>query len=251
MILATDLEEQNRPMRNTFTCISAHLVRSVRRGVHQARRGVHSARPHLHQARRGTPLAAARRRGFTLIELMVVVVIITIMTAIALPGISRRLNSSHTKEAADRIGDIYRSARLRALGRGAAVLVRYNAGVFTVREAIWGPTAAVGCQNLPIASCQTPTTRWDAASTEARDLETFDFAASGDFVVQANAGGVQPTVDVCFTPSGRSFSRTNVAALLVPMTAGVRFSVNHTGGGGFQRSVVVSPTGNARTVATP
>ncbi len=216
-----------KPMRNTFPCIYTHLSRSSWRGTRSLRQ------------RSG--------RGFTLIELMVVVVIITVLSAIALPGISRRLKSSRTKEAGDRIGDIFRSARLRALGRGAAILVRYDTGVFTVREAIWGPTANTGCENIPVASCLEPG-RWDDASTGARTLETFNFHGSGDFKVTADVG---TNLDVCFSPSGRTFSRVNSAIPLAPMVAGVSFTVDHTSGGGFQRSVVVSPTGNARTVATP
>ena len=52
---------------------------------------------------------------------MVVVVIITALAALAVPSILRQMRDRRTRQAAEEIASVYRQARLRALGRGAAV----------------------------------------------------------------------------------------------------------------------------------
>src|SRR5688572_2277518 len=79
-----------------------------------------------------------RARGFTLVELVAVVVIIAIVAALAMPSITSRLRERRVQQAAQTVAQIYSTARMRAMGRGAAVLVRYTAGEFQIREAIRG-----------------------------------------------------------------------------------------------------------------
>src|SRR5688572_14870591 len=94
-----------------------------RRGTRLALRG---ARLFVMAGRsnRGLPLGLAGVRGFTLIELCAVVLIITVFAAVAIPTAVSQLRDRRMQEAARRIGMVYRQARLRALGRGSAVLVR-------------------------------------------------------------------------------------------------------------------------------
>jgi type II secretion system protein H len=189
------------------------------------------------------------KRGFTLIEMMVVVVVITLSAAIAMPGIAKRMKTNRAKMAAEKIATIYRTARLRALGRGSAVLVRYNNGVFSTREGIQGvDRTATGCEPLPEPSCLLPSTRWDNTS-RSQSIETVDFVSSGDFTVSAQTTAVVTSLDICFSPSGRSFSRTVTTATLADMSAPVRFDLSRTDGVGVKRAIVVSPAGTARTVA--
>lgn len=194
------------------------------------------------RARRARP----PERGFTLIEMMVVVLIITLVAAIAVPAVSLRMKSNRTAQAAETISTIYRTAQAQAMGRGSAVLVRYNAGTFQILEGIVGVTDALGpdCAPLPESSCTVPPDRWDATSDRNQVVENYNFVASGDYAVTP----ITP-LDVCFTPSGRTW--WNDSGTLQRMNAPVTFTVSRTDSTGFDRVVVLSPTGAARVVAAP
>ncbi len=144
---------------------------------------------------------------------MVVVIIIGVLATLAVPTLLARMRSARTREAASQIGMIYTSARLHAMGRGAAVLVRYNgaAGSFEVREAITGDTSK-GCQMEPTTSCDND---WNAPSGSGPATwapvksAAFSSGAYKDMKTDMYLGSTaQATLDLCFTPMGRSFRRS-------------------------------------------
>jgi type IV fimbrial biogenesis protein FimT len=197
-----------------------------------------------------SPLVRKRRArsslGFTLIELMVVVVIIGILASLGVPTIVERLRERRANQAAQEIALLYRNARLRALGQGFAVLVSYNAATgFEVHEAMPFGGVTGGCNLQMPLSCTTNT--WAAAGTDYRVIGGFYATAYPDVteaVALAN-GTATGTLDLCFTPRGRTFFRTNSAAPLVPNTGVVNVAVTRTATGSV-RNVSVLPNGMAR-----
>lgn len=183
-----------------------------------------------------------------------VVVIIGITAALATPQVIQLMRERRGRQAAQEVALVYASARLRAMGRGAAVRVSYDktAGTFVVRESIEGQAATTrgqpSCANQPGMGCLT-TTAWD--DTDSRPIETVDLRGSTslNFAMLDAAGAEQTKFDVCFTPLGRSFSSTGGLAPTTPMTTPATFKVlsgvksERTF---YTRNVIILPNGTAR-----
>ncbi len=221
-----------------------------------------------------TPRPARRRagqRGFSLIELVVVVIIIAVLAVLAVPAITQRMRDRRVYQAAQEVVSIYRGARMRAMGRGAAVLVRYDAtknaaGSLIVQEAVRGTASTTDeCRRLPTSSCVLPTwttpagtdkgqftdnvlvSRFDPWNrSEYADVEIDMNGAPGD----SSNGNAVSQMDVCFTPLGRAFVRYSQSGTWVPL-AGVpsakiwRKDANGDANG-LTRTVMVMPNGAAR-----
>jgi type IV fimbrial biogenesis protein FimT len=205
--------------------------------------------------------SVAAQRGFTLIELMAVVVIITTLAVLAIPLVTEQLRDRRTQEAAERVASVYRNARMRAMGRGSSVMVRFSPGTrgrFDVLEGQRGTGDAPsgssdeGCAALPVSSCLAPD--WnDPDSDTRRELATLDLANRGEYdrvnITMENEGGSVTTLDVCFTPMGRAFFRTNTAQPLTPLTGTYVAEVFRAEGSdriGRTRQVLILPNGAAR-----
>ena len=180
---------------------------------------------------------------------MVVVLIIGILAAIALPQITARMRERRANQAAQQIALIYRNARLRAMGRGFSVLVNYNAGTGTFRVLETLPTGGLtDCTPRLPPSCTA--VNWTSA-TATRQVESFAPIASGadsgvTVTVTPKPGTAAASLlDLCFSPRGRTFSRTVAANALAPMTGTIDVTVGR-GVNTLQRHITVLPSGMAR-----
>ncbi len=173
---------------------------------------------------------------------MVVVTIIAILATIAVPSMALRIRDRRSQEAAQKVAAVYRTARLRAMGRGSAILVRFDSGTFDVYEAILGDAApSANCFNLPSSSC----TRTDWSSDQKRKATThFAVSERGEY------SGISITsattfLDVCFTPLGAAYQRTGSSDTLTPMAGARTFTVKRDAEG-IARTIAVLPNGVAR-----
>jgi type IV fimbrial biogenesis protein FimT len=190
-----------------------------------------------------------------LIELMVVVIIIGVLAAIAVPGVVERLRERRSSEAARRIASLYRGARVRALGRGAAVLVRFENQRFTVYEAVQGAAAPAGCALNPSASCLRA--GWaDSGANTRNEIGGFRYTdraeysdASVGVTVTGPAGTAAASLDICFTPVGQAYARTDLAAAFDPLVGVVGAAVTRSTGAALTHRVTVLPNGIAATSA--
>jgi len=210
---------------------------------------------------------ATKERGFSLVELSVVIVIIAVMAALGMPALARELRDRRVRQVAEEVATLYRDARLRAVGRGAAVLVTYSkaARAFAVREAVRGGPAS--CARLPSPSCTE--TLWASPATTvggSQELSSYGLDATGTEVtglkVQVDAPDASAEdisgLAVCFTPMGRAFvNYSGDTSALAPMTGVSLARIYRTVPGGttaigLERRVVILPNGQARLeIAAP
>jgi type IV fimbrial biogenesis protein FimT len=196
-------------------------------------------------------------RGFTLVELIVVVIIIAVLAVLALPTITEQMRSRRTQNAAKEIANLYRVGRMRAMGRGAAVLVRYDNSVdpegrVEIREAIRSGGPDVNCTGLPSPSCVL--TNWVAGNAQNQLVGGFTAAQRAEYSglrTDLTVNGAAATqLDVCFTPLGRGVFRTSQAgpfATLVSVPVIRVFRLNTAGTPyGLARRVLIQPSGNTQ-----
>jgi type IV fimbrial biogenesis protein FimT len=190
------------------------------------------------------------------VELLAVIVLIGIIAAAAAPSILRAMEDNRVQKATYRVAETVRFARGRALGRGSAVLVRWDVnhaaptpddpnGRLTVREAI----QSGGLGPLPSSSCFQ--TDWGDNSATSRYVASFDNRAPAHKPAEIEFldpnGTAQAVAQICFSPRGRTFVRYANNGAFAPLSGVPRFTVlNPTSS--FLRQVIVPPNGVAHVV---
>jgi Tfp pilus assembly protein FimT len=211
-----------------------------------------------HRLRR---LRRAGTRGFTIAELLTVVGVIGVMAALSAPVFVQMMRDRRVQQAGLQMRDLVRLARSRALGRGAAHVVRWDASVtgsttrldgqLQVREAIAGSTDV--CAPWPSASCNDTLWLANTSTTSAysRPVSAFDQEV-GPYdnleVKMVDAGGNTINyAEICFTPRGNTYMRTvkNDLTAFSRLSEIPRFQLKNTKTG-RQSVVIISPNGEAR-----
>jgi prepilin-type N-terminal cleavage/methylation domain-containing protein len=240
------------------------------------------------------PVAAVARsqrvpasRGFTLMELMIVVVLVAILASLAIPTMASTRRDRVTANAATRASLLIRSARGRAIERGAAHMVHLatdgtaNRGTFSDWEAVSTNIvngAASGQNRNPLSTCRgahwgTDLTSVLTPSAGVNGMIRVDgFVVGGPQEVELdlrsfiNSNGGTATC-ICFSPSGRAYVDTcgqpagaNFAPATSPtfaaMTTLTAIQLSFQRGPlaspiGLRRHVLIPPTGATRVTAGP
>jgi prepilin-type N-terminal cleavage/methylation domain-containing protein len=232
-----------------------------------------------------TPALAPRESlGFTLVELMVVVIVIAIVASLAIPTMLKGQFDRRVFTDAAALGELVRAARTRAVGRGAAQLVVIQTASATnsltaqIFESVTNDPSGGGV-NTPVQSCNAPTV-WPAglwSSSSSGSNAAWSAGGTAKFIDQFAMGGassyeargqimarmVYPytasaatvindgvNIYLCYTPSGRSYISTiGTPTNFIPMSGvlGVQFTRE-----AFPATAVaISSTNLVRTLMIP
>jgi len=203
-------------------------------------------------------------RGFTLIELMVVVMIISIVCVLAIPSLSREGYDRRSYTDAASVAELVREARTRAVARGAAELLVMTANPTgnSANFQLWEANASAPVANQPepavASACNAPTVWptafWPGVNTNATAtyIDGFQFVAGSSLEGQGNinmrindpvSGTAISSANMylCFTPAGRSWY---AEASTPPTTFAGLSSANGPATGGGALASACSVTGS-------
>jgi type II secretory pathway pseudopilin PulG len=208
------------------------------------------------------------------VELLVVVTIIAIVAVLAIPTMVSASVDRRVFSDAGYVAELFRVARTRAVGRGAAVLVQITAttsnggGRFQMFEAVAPNPTGGGVAEVPSSACKSPT-RWPgaggAAGTNYEFVDAVDLSGTYEIQNSIAAQLKDPTGTVvasgtsaylCFTPGGRIYYAVTTPTFdnVYPLGGAIqidvrRFSGSYATAVGLTRTVWVTSSGSTRIVS--
>ncbi|WP_241697633.1 GspH/FimT family pseudopilin [Mariprofundus sp. NF] len=146
----------------------------------------------LRQAGVFTPLScSSKQRGFTLIEVMIVVVIIGVMSTIAIPAFSEWRDRQAVRSATQTLMSHLKQARVTAIAENRSVTID-----FTSTTAYTYDTGACGtCRNLQMDLTQFGSAAFTAVPTD-RTFNSRGTVNFGNMTLQAGAQSNQITINI-------------------------------------------------------
>jgi len=151
------------------------------------------------QLRLDVQLRPASSRGFSLVELMVVVTIIAVVSALVLPSMVQVIRERHTQQTAVSVLDIVRETRSRAMYRGTShSLVLETVGASLRMHTYEGTSSSCRLSRFGGGT-------FDAAQRiYSLDLTTAAYTRDS-IVAEVNTTARETYLQICFTPLGVTF----------------------------------------------
>jgi hypothetical protein len=205
---------------------------------------------------------------------MVVVIIVGVIAALAVPSMRLATFDRHAYQDAGAIMQLFREARLRSVARGAAVLVSMSTngatdrGTFQLYEGVQQDPG--GGFTMPSPSCKNPPIAWNPGAQGTLFVDGLNLNGPPEndadiqtqlYAYEPGGGGVTPLTPtpsnpayVCYTPGGRSYllesgGPTPIfagAPTTTVLEARVLRGLSNGVTGGTSRSVLLAPNGMPR-----
>jgi type II secretory pathway pseudopilin PulG len=213
-------------------------------------------------------------------ELMVVVILVSILAVMAIPAMTRATVDRRSYNDAISIAELFREARTRAMGRGAAESIYMtqtggaapggDRGTFLLYEAqvVLAPPLGILPVGSPMSTCGSPTI-WSGAGATSVLIDGINLNGAPGLTNTVEAlDGIWTTITgptganvaaayMCFTPMGQAYFSANNPPNFVtgsPTLGAIQIALQHAYGGGttavgIVRTIVIPNSGATRIIS--